>query len=102
MKKEETNTFSEIFFKVIENDKEKSEAIDQMMYVLNRGKPSDRLWKTNDGYVYKVGEMATKHIVSCIKCLQGKSKTVIENISPKEKLEWIEVFKEELKSRKSK
>lgn len=102
MEEEKITGFSENFFKVIENDEEKKSAIDRIIYSINSGKPSSRLWLTNDGYVYKVGEMATKHILSCIKCLQGKSKTVIENISPEEKLEWIEVFKEELKSRKSK
>jgi hypothetical protein len=89
------------FFKVIENNQEKKAAIDRMIFISIGGNPKGRLWMTNDYYVYKVGEMSTKHIVNCIKCLHGKSKiSVMNHLTPEEKLEWVEVFKDELKSRK--
>ena len=71
-----------------------------MIYIAIGGIPKGRLWMTNAGDVYKVSEMATKHIVNCIKCLHGKSRNYIMNLSPEDKSEWIDVFKEELKLRK--
>jgi hypothetical protein len=57
--------------------------------------PENRVWITDEGRFIPIENMAIKHILNTIKCLERKSIT----LQAGQETQWIEVFKEELKNR---
>jgi len=60
---------------------------------------SRELWMTNEGKLIPINEMATKHLVNCLKCLDGNGNQVINTYPDNLKAKWRERIKNELKAR---
>jgi len=60
---------------------------------------SRELWMTNEGKLIPINEMATKHLVNCLKCLDGNGNQVINTYPDSLKAKWRERIKNELKAR---
>jgi hypothetical protein len=58
-----------------------------------------KIWTSNLGVKYHLVNMGDKHILNCIKCLEGKSKTKMYHLTSEQKLNYISAFKTELKRR---
>jgi hypothetical protein len=58
-----------------------------------------KIWTSNLGVKYHLVNMGDKHILNCIKCLEGKSKTKMYHLTPEQKLNFIAEFKTELQRR---
>lgn len=60
---------------------------------------SRELWMTNEGQIIPISQMATKHLVNCLKCLDGNGNQVINIYPDNLKTKWRELIKRELKAR---
>ena len=60
---------------------------------------SRELWMTNEGKLIPINEMATKHLVNSLKCLDGNGNQVINTYPDSLKAKWRERIKNELKAR---
>lgn len=60
---------------------------------------SRELWMTNEGQLIPISQMATKHLVNCLKCLDGNGNQIINTYPDNLKTKWRELIKSELKAR---
>ena len=59
-----------------------------------------RMWMNNSGKLLNISDMATKHLVNSLKCLDGSGKSIIECYNDEQKNMFRQLIKEELKLRK--
>ena len=72
----------------------------------------NEIWETKDGIKIKVKDMATQHILNCIKCIEESRINFIINMGwaedndyqmydedTEEKERWIRIFRDELERR---